>query len=130
MMAFRPGVRVLARVYRIAAVYGNYYLKKSSTASLRRNMMSYALTETAKAVVASAFTFIASGRPAAPSLAVEGLWYDVLGGQEPYDVAISERPVTVSVVNGWTQEARIGWLLNNFQTDERYAAAWSSRDGP
>jgi hypothetical protein len=87
-------------------------------------MMSYALTETAKAVVASAFTFIASGRPAAPSLAVEGLWYDVLGGQEPYDVAISERPVTVSLVNGWTQEARIGWMLNNFQTDERYAAAW------
>jgi len=85
----------------------------------------YVLCETAKCVVASAGDFITSGRLPTPPVAIEGRWYDVLDGQAPHDAAISEKSVTAAAVNGWTPEARRAWMLNIFQTDERYASGWN-----
>jgi hypothetical protein len=83
------------------------------------------LTEIAKCVIESAANFIASGRVAAPSVVLEGLWYDVLDGQKPHNDAMSAKPLTVAVVNSWSLEARIAWLMNNFDADGRYAASWN-----
>ncbi|MEY9589794.1 hypothetical protein ABIA06_002085 [Bradyrhizobium yuanmingense] len=83
------------------------------------------ITETAKCVIESAANFIASGRVAAPSVVLEGLWYHVLDGQKPHDDAMSAEPLTVAVVNSWSLEARIAWLMNNFDADERYASSWN-----
>jgi len=87
--------------------------------------LSYVLRETAKCVVASMGDFITGGRPTPPPVAIEGLWYDVLDGQAPHDLAISKQSMTAAVINGWTQDARIAWILNLFQTDERYASGWN-----
>ena len=80
-------------------------------------------TEIAEAVIESAANFIASGRVTAPPVQLEGLWYDVLGSQKPHNDAISAIPVTVTVLNSLSIEARIAWLMNNFYADERYASS-------
>jgi hypothetical protein len=90
--------------------------------------LSYVLRETAKCIVAAAGDFITSGRPPAPPVEVEGLWYEVLDSQAPRDAAISKEHLTTAAANGWTPEARLAWMMNIFQTDERYASGWHVAD--
>ena len=37
----------------------------------------------------------------------------------------ARQPITVELLNSWTIDARIAWMMNNFETDERYAHAWN-----
>jgi hypothetical protein len=86
--------------------------------------MNYVIRQTAAAVVAAASDFIKEGRAPTPSTQIEGPYASALESQRRYDRAIGSTPISVELLNSWTIEARIGWMLNNFQADERYAHAW------
>ena len=85
--------------------------------------MNYVIRETAAAVVAAASDFIIKGRAPTPPTQIEGLYASALDSQREHDRAIGSTPITVELLNSWTIEARIGWMMNNFETDERYAHA-------
>jgi hypothetical protein len=85
--------------------------------------MNYVIHETAAAVVAAASDFIIGGRAPTPPTQIEGLYASALDSQRKHDRAIGSTPITVEQLNWWTIEARIGWMMNNFATDERYAHA-------
>jgi hypothetical protein len=82
--------------------------------------MNYVIRQTAAAVVAAASDFIKEGRAMPPSTQIEGPYASALESQRRYDRAIGSTPITVELINSWTIEARIGWMVNNFETDERY----------
>lgn len=86
--------------------------------------MNYVIRETAAAVVAAASDFIIGGRAPTPATQIEGPYASALESQREHDRAVGSTPITVDLLNSWTIEARIGWMLNNFQVDERYAHAW------
>jgi hypothetical protein len=86
--------------------------------------MTYVIRETAAAVVAVASDFIIGGRAPTPATQIEGPYASALESQREHDRAVGSTPITVELLNSWTIEARIGWMLNNFQADERYAHAW------
>lgn len=85
-------------------------------------MSHHVLMQTAKCIAASAVDFIKTGRTI-PGVRIEGPWDPVLGGQRPYDVAISTTPHTVAFLNSLSLEARTAALLNLFATDPRYKCA-------
>jgi ABC-type transport system involved in cytochrome bd biosynthesis fused ATPase/permease subunit len=85
--------------------------------------MNYVIRETAAAVVAAASDFIIGGRAPTPATQIEGTYASALESQREHDRAIGSTPITVELLNSWTIEARIGWMTNNFETDERYANA-------
>jgi hypothetical protein len=87
--------------------------------------MSYVLCQTAKCIVASAADFISGGLAPTPPAVIEGTVDEVMDSQRLHDTAIAETPAIVEMLNAWTFEARTTWLMNNFQTDERYADAWN-----
>ena len=87
--------------------------------------MSYVLCQTAQCVVASAADFISGGLAPTPPAVIEGTFAEVMESQQLHDTAIAETPATVEMLNAWTLEARTTWLMNNFQTDDRYAHAWN-----
>ena len=82
--------------------------------------MNYVIRETAAAVVAAASDFIIGGRAPTPATQIEGPYASALESQREHDRAIGSTPITVELLNSWTIEARIGWMMNNFETDERY----------
>jgi ABC-type transport system involved in cytochrome bd biosynthesis fused ATPase/permease subunit len=85
--------------------------------------MNYVSRETAEAVVIAASDFIIAGRASTPATQIEGPYASALESQREHDRAIGSTPITVGLVNSWTIEARIAWMMNNFETDERYAHA-------
>jgi len=85
--------------------------------------MNYVIRQTAAAVVAAASDFIIGGRAPTPAIQIEGPYTSALESQREHDRAIGSLPVTVELLNSWTIDARINWMLNNFETDERYAHA-------
>jgi hypothetical protein len=85
--------------------------------------MNYVIREMATAVVAAASDFIKEGRAPTPSTQIEGPYASALESQRRHDRAIGSTPISVELLNSWTIEARIGWMMNNFETDERYAHA-------
>jgi hypothetical protein len=85
--------------------------------------MNYVIRETAAAVVAAASDFIIGGRAPTPATQIEGPYASALESQREHDRAIGSTPIAVELLNSWTIEARIGWMMNNFETDERYAHA-------
>ena len=87
--------------------------------------MNNVIRQTAAAVVAAASDFIKEGCAPTPSTQIEGPYASALKSQRRHDRAIGSTPLTVELLNSWTIEARIGWMLNNFQADERYAHAWT-----
>jgi hypothetical protein len=87
--------------------------------------MSYVLSQTAQCVVASAADFIMDGLAPTPAAAIEGPFDEVMDSQRLHDAAIGVIPIIVEMLNAWTIEARITWMMNNFQTDKRYAHAWN-----
>lgn len=87
--------------------------------------MSYVIRQTAAAVVAAASDFIMEGRPAMPAVPIEGSYGAALASQMERNRAAGSKPMTVTLLNTWPVDARIAWLMNNFETDERYAHAWS-----
>jgi hypothetical protein len=87
--------------------------------------MNYAIQQTAAAVVASASDFIMEGRPAIPGVPIEGPYSGALASQAERDKATGSKPRIVTLLNTWPADARITWLVNVFETDERYAHAWS-----
>jgi hypothetical protein len=87
--------------------------------------MNYEIRQTAAAVVASASDFIMEGRPAIPGVPIEGSYSGALAIQVERDKATGSKPMTVALLNTWPVDARIAWLMNSFETDERYAHAWS-----
>ena len=87
--------------------------------------MNNVIRQTAAAVVAAASEFIIEGRAPTPATRIEGPYAAALESQREHDRAIGSTPVTVELLNSWTIEARIGWMMNNFETDERYAHAWT-----
>jgi hypothetical protein len=82
--------------------------------------MNYVVRETADAVVIAASDFIIGGRAPTPPAQIEGSYTFALDSQREHDRAIGSTPITVELLNSWTIETRIGWMLNNFETDERY----------
>jgi len=86
--------------------------------------VNYVIRQTAAAVVAAASDFIKEGCAPTPSTQIEGPYASALKSQRRHDRAIGSTPISVELLNSWTIEARIGWMLNNFQADERYAHAW------
>jgi hypothetical protein len=87
--------------------------------------MNYVIRETAAAVVAAASDFIIGGRAPTPAIQIEGPYASALESQREHDRAIGSTPITVELLNSWVIEARIAWMMNIFETDERYAHAWS-----
>ena len=85
--------------------------------------MTYAIRQTAAAIVAAASDFIIEGRAPTPAVQVEGPYTSAMESQREHDRAIGSLPVTVELLNSWTIDARINWMLNYFETDERYAHA-------
>jgi hypothetical protein len=85
--------------------------------------MTYAIRQTAAAVVASASDFIIGGRTPAPGVQIEGLCASALESQREHDRAIGSTPVMVELLNSLAIEARVAWMMMNFETDERYAHA-------
>jgi hypothetical protein len=85
--------------------------------------MNYVICETAAAIVASASDFIMAGRTPAPATQIEGPYAAALASQTQRGLAIGSTPITVEFLNSWAIEARIDWMMNNFETDERYAHA-------
>jgi hypothetical protein len=85
--------------------------------------MNYVICETAAAIVAAAPDFIIGGRAPAPGVQIEGLYASALESQRERDRAIGSTPVMVELLNSWAVEARIDWMMNNFETDARYAHA-------
>jgi len=82
--------------------------------------MNYVIRETAAAVVAAASDFIVGGRAPTPATQIEGSYASALDSQREHDRAIGSKPITLDLLNSWTIEARIAWMMNNFETDERY----------
>jgi hypothetical protein len=87
--------------------------------------MNYVIRHTAAAVVASASDFIMGGRGAIPAVPIEGPYSAALVKQQERDKATGSKPLTVALLSTWAVDARIAWLMNNFETDERFAHAWS-----
>jgi hypothetical protein len=87
--------------------------------------MNYVVQQTAAAVVASASDFIMEGREALPPVQIEGPYSAVLASQKKREKATGSRPLAVALLNTWPVDARIAWLMNSFDTDERYGHAWS-----
>ena len=87
--------------------------------------MTYAIHQTAAAIVAAASNFIMEGRASTPATQIEGPYASALESQREHDRVIGSTPITVELVNSWTIEARIAWMMNNFETDQRYAHAWN-----
>jgi hypothetical protein len=87
--------------------------------------MNYVIRETAAAVVAAASDCIIGGRAPTPAIQIEGPYASALESQREHDRAIGSTPITVELLNSWVIEARIAWMMNIFETDERYAHAWS-----
>ncbi|MDB5620370.1 hypothetical protein [Tardiphaga sp.] len=85
--------------------------------------MSYVIRETAAAVVAAASDFIIGGCAPTPAAQIEGSYSSALKSQKEHDRAIGSTPVMVELLNSWTIDTRIGWLISNFETDERYVHA-------
>jgi hypothetical protein len=85
--------------------------------------MTYAIRQTAAAIVAAASDFIIGGRAPTPATQIEGSFAFAFDSQREHDRAIGSTPNTVELLNSWTIEARIGWMMNNFETDGRYAHA-------
>ena len=85
--------------------------------------MNYVFRETAAAVVAAASDFIMEGRAPTPAVQVEGPYTSACESQREHDRAIGSTPITVELLNSWVIEARIAWMMNIFETDERYAHA-------
>jgi hypothetical protein len=85
--------------------------------------MDYVSRKTAEAIVMAASDFIIGGRAPTPATQIEGPYVAALASQRQRDRAISSVPITVELLSSWTIEARIAWMMNNFQTDERYAHA-------
>jgi hypothetical protein len=87
--------------------------------------MNYVIQQTAAAVVASASDFIMEGRPAIPGVPIEGPYSGALASQAERDKATGSKPTIVTLLNTWPADTRIAWLVNTFETDERYAHAWN-----
>jgi|SRR5665647_551824 len=87
--------------------------------------MDYVSRQTADAVVIAASDFIIGGRAPTPATQIEGPYASALESQREHDRAIGSTPIMVGLLNSWTIEARIEWMMNNFETDERYAHAWN-----
>lgn len=87
--------------------------------------MSTVFSQTPKCVVASAADFILRGLAPRPPVLIEGLFDEVMDNQRLHDAAITKTPNIVKMLNAWTIEARTTWLMNIFETDERYAHAWN-----
>jgi hypothetical protein len=87
--------------------------------------MNYEIRHTAAAVVASASDYVMKGRDAIPGVPIEEPYSAALATQIERDKAAGSAPVIVTLLNTWPVNARIAWLMNNFDTDERYAHAWS-----
>ena len=85
--------------------------------------MNYVIRETAAAVVAAASDFIIGGRAPTPAIQIEGLYASALESQREHDRAVGSTPIMVELLNSWAIEARIAWMMNNFETDERYVHA-------
>jgi ABC-type transport system involved in cytochrome bd biosynthesis fused ATPase/permease subunit len=85
--------------------------------------MDYVIRETAAAVVAAASDFIIGGRAPTPATQIEGPYASALESQRERDRAIGSTPITVELLNSWVIEARIVWMMMNFEADERYAHA-------
>ena len=85
--------------------------------------MNYVIRETAAAVVAAASDFIIGGRAPTPATQIEGPYVAALASQRQRDLAIGSVPITVELLNSLAIEARIAWMMMNFETDERYAHA-------
>jgi hypothetical protein len=82
--------------------------------------MDHVIRETAAAVVAVASDFIIGGRAPTPATQIEGPYASALESQREHDRAVGSTPVMVELLNSWTIEDRIAWMMNNFETDERY----------
>jgi hypothetical protein len=87
--------------------------------------MNYVVRHTAAAIIASASDFIMQGREVIPAVPIEGSYRAALLSQNARDKATSSKPLTVALLNRWPGAARTAWLLNNFETDERFGHAWS-----
>jgi hypothetical protein len=87
--------------------------------------MNYVIRHTAAAVVASASDFIMGGRGAIPAVPIEGPYGAALLKQQERDKATGSKPFTAALLGTWSVGDRIAWLMNNFETDERFAHAWN-----
>jgi hypothetical protein len=87
--------------------------------------MNYVIQQTAAAVVAAASDFVMEGRAAIPAVPIEGPYSAALASQMERDRVAGSKPMTVVLLNTWPVDARVAWLMNNFETDERYAHARS-----
>ena len=87
--------------------------------------MTYAIRQTAAAIVAAASDFVLKGRAPIPAVPIEGPYSAALASQIERDRVAGSKPMTVALLNTWPFDARIAWLMNNFETDERFAHAWS-----
>lgn len=85
--------------------------------------MDYVSRKAAEAIVMAASDFIIGGRAPTPATQIEGPYACVLESQQERDRAIGSTPISVELLNSWTIEARIAWMMNIFATDERYAHA-------
>ena len=85
--------------------------------------MTYAIRQTAAAIVAAASDFVLKGRAPIPAVPIEGPYSAALASQIERDRVAGSKPMTVALLNTWPFDARIAWLMNNFETDERYAHA-------
>jgi hypothetical protein len=83
------------------------------------------LRTVAETIVASGADFIRAGRDLTPSVAIEGSCAEVFSSQSLYNDAVTRTPLTVALVNKLPQTARVSWLMNNFEADERYESAWN-----
>jgi len=83
------------------------------------------LIATAQAVVAAAADFISRGLVPPPDTQIEGLYDDVMRDRYDRAAVMARGPAIVQVLNNLTIEQRTAWMMNNFQTDERYAHAWN-----
>jgi hypothetical protein len=63
------------------------------------------------------------GRAPTPPIQIEGPFASALESQREHNRAIGSTPILVELLNSWTIEARVAWMMNIFATDERYAHA-------
>ena len=87
--------------------------------------MTYVLDQAAKAIVASAVDFVRKGLLPAPDTQIEGRYDVIMRHRDDRAMVMSRMPATVQILNSWTIEGRVAWLLHNFESDERYAHAWN-----
>jgi hypothetical protein len=87
--------------------------------------MPYVLNATAQAIVAAAADFNSGGLVPPPHTQIEGLYDAVMLDRYERAAVMARGPAIVQVLNDWAIEQRTAWMMNNFQTDERYANAWN-----